>query len=248
MRKAAVAGMFYPDGARQLKELIEICFAKSEKKNVEGLKAVIVPHAGYIYSGGVAAAGYNLLKDKGFTKVIVLGPSHHVPFRGAAFDNNDFWETPFGIVKLFSFPSEKIKNFPQAHLREHSIEVQLPFLQSVMKNFTICPISLGSFNDIFSEIMKQLDDKTILIISSDLSHYMPYDVAKKIDSETISKIMELKHVDYDDACGAEGINILVDIAKKSGWKPVLVDYKNSGDTAGSKEGVVGYACIAFQDG
>jgi AmmeMemoRadiSam system protein B len=153
--------------------------------------------------------------------------------------------TPLGSVKIENFESISIKTVPQAHIKEHSLEVQVPFLQSVLPDFTLCPIALGQFAEISGDIIKAMDDHTLLVISSDLSHYLPYAQALKTDKATVSKILALSDVDHDEACGADGINILLRIAKQLKWKPVLLDYKNSGDTAGTKDQVVGYCSIAF---
>jgi AmmeMemoRadiSam system protein B len=250
-RKPAVAGAFYPGEGDELRQMIGSFLGECKKAKIKGeggeagnVRAIIVPHAGYVYSGIVAAAGYSLLQGKNFERVVLLGPSHFVRFDGAAFDSSQAWQTPLGEVKVGNFPSEKIGSIWQAHAREHSIEVQLPFLQSVLKGFEICPICIGSYDNISDEIIGNLR-KAFLVVSSDLSHYLPYEMAVKKDSETIGKILRLEHVGYDDACGADGISIMIDIARKLRWKPMLLDYRNSGDTAGTKDEVVGYASIAF---
>jgi AmmeMemoRadiSam system protein B len=251
-RPPAVAGMFYLRGPDELKSMIDGFLEKCKKYKLppnSRLKALIVPHAGYVYSAIVAASGYFLLKENRFKRVISLGPSHYVPFRGAAFDSNKFWRTPLGDVMIENFKSRNIVVMPQAHEREHSIEVQLPFLQAILEDFSFCPITLGDSPKIDDDIIAELDggkdEGMLLLISSDLSHYLPYKEAVKVDSATIKEILSLKEVSYDEACGREGINVLIRIAKQLKWKPVLIDYRNSGDTSGDKTGVVGYCCIAF---
>jgi len=246
IREPAVSGMFYPNSKAELSQMIDSLMQKCVKKKLDNVKAMIVPHAGYSYSGIVAASGYSLIKEKPHNMVIIMGPSHRIPFLGGAFDTNEFWITPLGKVKVNNFYAEKIKLLPEAHIHEHSIEVQVPFLQKTLRDFSICPISLGFYaGSITNDILKNISDNTLIIVSSDLSHYLPYADAVKTDNATIKSILSLEHVNADDACGAEGINILVDIAKIKKWKPLLVDYKNSGDTSGAKSEVVGYCCIAF---
>ncbi len=251
-RQPAVAGMFYPAEPDELKKML-VSFLKEQPQSMPKSmpksmlmpKALIVPHAGYVYSGIVAAAGYAMLKDSAYKKAIVLGPSHRLPFEGAAFDSSDSWRTPLGETRIENFRSSTIRKLPQAHAEEHSIEVQLPFLQCVLKAFSLCPISLGQSAIIGDELAGQLNEQTLLVVSSDLSHYLPYKRAVSVDRATISRILAFHEVDYDEACGAEGINILIRVAKKLRWKPCLIDYRNSGDTAGPRGSVVGYCCIAF---
>ncbi|MFH1174305.1 MAG: AmmeMemoRadiSam system protein B [archaeon] len=244
VRKPAVAGTFYPGSEELLRSMIHE-FMQACKKMKFSPKALIVPHAGYVYSGIVAAAGYHLLQGKTYERVILLGPSHRLPFYGAAFDSSQSWETPLGNVPVSNFYAEHIKILPQAHVKEHSIEVQLPFLQYVLKDFSIAPIAMGSSAPIQDDLQNALSDKTLFVVSSDLSHYHDYDTAKSMDGQTIDKIRKLTCVNYEEACGADGINALIALAKKNKWTPALVEYKNSGDTAGDKKQVVGYACIAF---
>jgi MEMO1 family protein len=246
VRKAAVAGTFYPDNDSKLRAMFDQFFERCKKSAVKP-KAIIVPHAGYVYSGIVAAAGYALAKEVHCEKYIILGPSHRLRFNGAAFDNNEYWETPLGNAKVANFYAEHIKVLPQAHVHEHSIEVQVPFIQYLCKDgmCTIAPIALGSAAPIRDDVLQALDDKTLLIVSSDLSHYLDYETATQMDKHTIEKILNLRYIDYEEACGADGINTLINVARKMKWKPVLIDYRTSGDTARDKYHVVGYACIAF---
>ena len=246
-RNPAVADQFYPKDPIELKEMIESLLKRAKKATVKNVRALIVPHAGYVYSGIVAAAGYSTLKGKKLDRAIILGPSHRVRINGGAFDTNEKWKTPLGFLETDSFPSAKIKESEQAHKWEHSIEVQLPFIQMTMGEPIIIPIALGSQLEP-ADLEKAIDKKTILIVSSDLSHYLPYEHAKETDNATIKKILGLNpSVNYEEACGADGINTLIKLALKNKWKPELIDYKNSGDTYGEKHGVVGYACIAFTD-
>jgi len=256
-RQPAVAGAFYPGNAKQLQQalfsFLTNAAPSSSPKGKEALHAIIVPHAGYIYSGLVAAAAYRLVRESGsqFSRAIILGPSHFVPVQGGAFDDHPFWRTPLGVVPVENFSSSRITLDRAAHAREHSLEVQVPFIQAVLPLAAICPIALGVSGEagrqgtLRDDIMSQLDGKTLLVVSSDLSHYHPYADAVAIDHGTIGRILSLEEIDEDEACGAAGIDILIAIARKKNWKPVLLDYKNSGDTAGDKDAVVGYAAVAF---
>ena len=247
MRESKMAGSFYPAEKEVLSKQVQLLLKKAKTKNSPKTRAIIVPHAGYIYSGIVAATGYNLI-DKKFKKIIILGPSHQVPFDGGAYDTNKQWSTPLGKVELFKLKKSDIEEHPIAHEFEHSLEVQVPFLQETLRDFKICPISIGSFpENLADEIINSLDEETFLVVSSDLSHYLPYDVAVEKDNKTIKRILSGEKIHPYDACGAECINVLEEVAKKKNWTPKLIDYKNSGDTAGSPFQVVGYACIAYEE-
>jgi AmmeMemoRadiSam system protein B len=258
IRKPAVAGAFYPDDPNELKSMIEKFLDEAKEIKIKGkLRALIVPHAGYIYSGPVAAYAYKLLQKHAgeFPKIILIGPSHFASFFGAAESGADGWQTPLGIVAVGSIQSKvkdlgMLNTIPQAHGPEHSLEVQLPFLQTVLKDeFTIYPILTGdirgsAFSD---EIIRALDDQTLIIVSSDLSHYLAYDKAVEKDKVTCKAINEhdLNLLEEKgDACGITGIRILMYIAKKQKWKIKQLDYRNSGDTAGPKDQVVGYGAFA----
>lgn len=259
IRKPAVADAFYPGDADKLKEMIETYLSEAKESDIPGsLKALVVPHAGYVYSGPVAAYGYKLLAkhDDKFKKIILIGPSHFAGFFGVAEAGAEKWQTPLGLVSAGSL-KEEIKDIglinviPQAHEAEHNLEVQLPFLQIVMKNdFTIFPLLTGDVRPaaLADEIMKAIDEHTLIIISSDLSHYFPYEKAVELDTVTNNaiKTQDIKTLDSQgDACGKTGILVLMHIAKKKKWLVKLLDYRNSGDTAGPKDQVVGYSAFAF---
>lgn len=276
-REAAVAGLFYPKSANALTEIIDTYLKTAPDLKLTDLRALICPHAGYIYSGPVAAYGYKQLIGKDFKTVIILAPSHYAWFKGASVCMADVYRTPLGEVPISPKAKEIAKRPPfipesparvqrpgwayessrplpefQAdtpHTWEHSDEVQVPFLQRVLKNFEIIPIIVGEVDP--EEAAKALnpfiDDKTLIIASSDLSHYLPYESAKAIDNKCIKTIcsMDLRKIESEEACGRVPIAILMHIAALRDWKPQLLDYRNSGDTAGDKRGVVGYAAIAF---
>lgn len=260
IRKPAVAGAFYPGDPEELGKMIKDFLAAAKDIKIPGkLKALIVPHAGYIYSGPTAAFGYKLLSNYAdqFSKIILIGPSHFAGFFGAAESGASEWQTPLGIVKAGSLKKEvkdigMINLIPEAHASEHCLEVQLPFLQTVLKDFTIYPLLTGDIRPaaLADEIEKALDKETMIIISSDLSHYFPYDKAVKLDSVCNKAIPELDietMKSRGDACGKTGILVLMHLALKKKWKGKLLDYRNSGDTAGQKDQVVGYGAYAFYE-
>ncbi|MCX8179251.1 MAG: AmmeMemoRadiSam system protein B [Candidatus Aenigmarchaeota archaeon] len=249
IRKAAFAGSFYPTEKERLKKMIDNFLKNANTEEIKTAKGFIVPHAGYIYSGQVAAYAYKIIKSLEAKRVILLGPSHFIPFIGSSISTADYWETPLGKVKV-----EKVKtkfiDFPAAHTYEHSIEVQLPFLQTVLKDFTIIPISIG--DDYYKDIAKEIRDimeGAIIIASSDLSHYHDYETAVKIDGKASKAITELdfKNAEKMEACGKIGILALMKIAKDNGWKVKTLFYANSGDVTGEKAQVVGYGCYAFYE-
>jgi AmmeMemoRadiSam system protein B len=248
IRRAVVAGSFYPSNKEQLEKMIDGFLVKAKAEEMDA-KGFVMPHAGYIYSGQVAAYGYKIISRLKPKRVIILGPSHFIPFVGSSISTADYWETPLGKVKVEKVKTEFL-DFPEAHKYEHSIEVQLPFLQRVLKDFQIIPISIG--DDDYRDIAKQLEgllDDAIIIASSDLSHYYDYETAIKIDAlanEAIPKL-DLKKAERIEACGKTGILALMALAKKQGWSGKKLFYANSGDTAGDKSQVVGYGCYAFYE-
>lgn len=250
MRKPAVAGMFYPKNPDELRAQVNEFLQQAEEIKLKGkLKALIVPHAGYIYSGIVAAQAYHLLKKHQFKKVILLGPSHYVAFYGAAIADEDFL-TPLGKVKCGDITgwikAGLVEISLEAHAKEHSLEVQLPFLQETLGEFELYALVLGTVNEakLAKFISEKLDNETLVIVSSDLSHYLPYDKAILKDNQTISNILHGESTNLD-ACGRTPIKVLMHLAELKGWKPQLIDYRNSGDTAGDKDRVVGYASVGY---
>lgn len=255
IRKPTVANQFYPGNPSILRQTILEFLTKAEPPKIPGkIKAIISPHAGYIYSGPIAAYSYKILKNldqKKEWKIVLLGPSHFVPFSGAAAPEHDAWETPLGNVAVKDIRTELensdvIDEIRGANKEEHSLEVQVPFLQTVLKKFTLYPLVLGNLNSgrLAQEIQKFCEkDDVIVIASSDLSHYLPYEEAQKTDFDTSSAICDLdieKMNKIGDACGKGGILTVMHLAKNLGWKCKMLNYRNSGDTAGDKSGVVGY--------
>lgn len=244
IRKPSFAGSFYPEDKDELKNQI-INFLNQAKKADFKPKALIVPHAGYIYSGQTAAYAYKLLNNQ--KKIILLGPCHNAS-HGLLSDTSDYWETPLGKTKLFH-PDIRSELSPKLHKIEHSLEVQLPFLQCTLKEFEICPILIANtdLNFVSKEIESIPND--LIIVSSDLSHYHPLLEAKVQDEHSINYILKKDVVDLEEkgeACGSHAISVLLKIAKRKNWEPVLLNYSTSFNTSKDKESVVGYAAIGFK--
>ncbi len=251
-REALFAGSFYPAGKFQLNALVEgllkqnVPDFKKRKISPKKIRGAIVPHAGYIYSGATAAFTFNSIKKAAPKSICLFGPSHHEAIKGA-FTFKGFWETPIGKTEVVPFPKTPLFSFDQ----EHCLEVQLPFLQKIFgeNHFEFLPIIYGNINaEDFSRALEKVAEHSFLVASSDLSHYMPYEQAKVVDAITLQAILELdfeKLEQKGDACGLTGIIALCLIAKRKNWKPVLLDYQNSGDASGNKKGVVGYTSIIF---
>lgn len=256
-RPAAVADMFYTGNPLQLRSEIQSMLAEASV-TAPVPKAIIVPHAGYIYSGPIAASAYAQLipaKDK-IHRVVLLGPCHRVPLYGIATSSADYFETPLGSIPIDRELSDKllqlpqVQEFDQTHAQEHSLEVQLPFLQQTLNEFTLLPLVVGdtSSNDVHEVLEMVWDgDETLIVISSDLSHYHDYNTAQVMDKETCKAIehLDTSAIHYDQACGRNPVLGLLLSARKHNLKVTTLDLRNSGDTAGSKDQVVGYGAWAF---
>ena len=258
IRPAAIAGTFYPYPRQALeKEVNQLLHEAKTTLSSVSPKAMIVPHAGYIYSGPTAAIAYAQLAAvrQSIRRVVLLGPVHRVPVRGLALPGVDAFETPLGNIQLDHEAIALISNMPQvmvsaaAHAQEHSLEVQLPFLQTVLDDFKLVPLAVGDATP--AEVASVLDQlwgggETLIVISSDLSHFLPYYVAQSVDQETVQSILDLRGpLNHEQACGGTPINGFMMAAGRHHLRPQLLDYRNSGDTAGDKSRVVGYASIAF---
>lgn len=258
IRKPAVAGMFYPASADELADTVQHYLAEAEPQPGPVPKALIVPHAGYIYSGPVAASAYIQLIPAKFTinRVVLLGPSHRVPLHGLAASSATHFATPLGLIPLDTQSITQISRLPQvtindeAHAMEHSLEVHLPFLQQVLDEFSLVPLVVGqSSAEEVHQVIAELwnGPETLVVISSDLSHYHEYSVAKQLDRKTSEAIerLDYQHVNYENACGRDPVNGLLHFAKQIGMKANTIDLRNSGDTAGSHDQVVGYGAYLF---
>jgi AmmeMemoRadiSam system protein B len=235
--------MFYPmDREELLRDIKKLVDSHSPVKDAP--KAMIVPHAGYAYSAMVAAAAYAKLKGPKIKRIILIGPAHHAFIEGSVTSAMG-WLTPLGVVKMRHFKGIPIDE--DAFEEEHSLEVQLPFLQYLQPDAAIEPILVGDQNpEELAKIIGKSASDAVIIVSSDLSHYMSYDQAESTDERSIRSILDMKPDGFIDACGEIGIRALIIIAKKNKWKPTLLMAKNSGDTSGDKGRVVGYASIEFR--
>ena len=243
-----MAGMFYPADPDELRRMIEE-FLSATKPGLHP-KAIIAPHAGYIYSGPVAASVYKRINPAGISRVVLIGPSHRVPLRGLAGSSASFWRTPLGDVPV-ECPVFVPAN-DAAHEQEHSLEVQVPFLQTVLGDFTLIPLVAGDTSaQVVADMLEKLwgGAETLIVISSDLSHYENYKTARAMDRAAADAIlaMDERGLDYDNACGLVPICGLLHLANRNKMRAELVDLRNSGDTAGSRDQVVGYGAFAFYE-
>jgi AmmeMemoRadiSam system protein B len=260
VRHSAVAGTFYPNDRAELERSVAkyLADASVDAPGTPAPKALIVPHAGFVYSGPVAASAYARIAHlRGIvTRVVLLGPSHRVPLRGLAASSADAFETPLGEVRLDRDAIDQILAFPQVHLfdaahaSEHSLEVQLPFLQYLLGDFCLVPLSVGDVEpEQVSEVIEALwgGAETQIVVSSDLSHYYPYETAQARDAATSRAIEALDEhgLDSESACGRSPARGLLLAARRHGLSARTVDLRNSGDTAGGKGEVVGYGSYVF---
>ncbi len=258
VRCAAVADLFYPGDARALLSYVSKAVDEAALQLPDTLtkpKAIIVPHAGYVYSGSVAACAYAALLGADFNRVILLGPAHRLAFYGMALAAVDAFATPLGDVVVDADAFEQVLALPEvqindaAHAQEHALEVQLPFLQTVLDEFAVLPVCVGSVKqDAVAQLIESLwgDERTLFVISSDLSHFHPYDEAVELDQHSVAMVLAGEgSLNHEQACGATGINAWMLVAARHGLSSQLLNYRNSGDTAGDKQRVVGYASIAF---
>jgi MEMO1 family protein len=261
IRSAAVAGMFYPGDPRTLvAELDELLGGVEQPAPRLGFpKALIVPHAGYIYSGPVAARAYEeLAPARGIVKrVVMFGPVHRVPVRGLAIPSDEAFATPLGAIPIDRAALDEVRALPQvvtsdrAHLQEHALEVQLPFLQRQLGDFTLAPFAVGDATvDEVAQVIERLwgGPETLIVISTDLSHYHAYAQARQIDRSTVTRIARLAtDLNHEEACGATPLNGMLDVARRRNLAIRLLAANNSGDTAGGKGQVVGYSSFALHE-
>ena len=275
IRKPAVAGQFYPDDADILKNKISKYIDKASKQEIRGdTKAILVPHAGLDYSGGVAANGYKTLENKKIENVIIICNSHSSFFSDIAIDDSDVWETPLGSVRVNKDLAKKLADSNKeivlnsiVHESDHTLEVQLPFLQTILGDgFKIVPILFGNNgNEGYKKLAKALEESIgendLIIISTDLSHYPEYKQANIVDQETLKMIeagdvkkfeeyikkIEKKGIPKEETlcCGIDAVKTIMELGKIMDWESKILKYANSGDTAGNKESVVGYGAMVF---
>lgn len=275
VREPAVAGLFYPRDQAELTRVIDACLAAARSETGGDLRALVCPHAGYTYSGPIAGSAYRLVAGRDYRTVVVLAPSHYAALNGAAVSNADVFRTPLGDVPISEKARELARLRPfvpegrafvqrpdwsrqasrpvpaieTADTWEHSDEVQVPFLQRTLSNFKLLPVVFGEVDPqaAAQALMKILDDQTLVIASSDLSHYHAFAEARELDQACVRAIcrLDLAAMERQEACGKAPILTLMHVARLKGWEARLLDYRNSGDTSGDKSRVVGYAAIAF---
>jgi AmmeMemoRadiSam system protein B len=263
VRPTAVAGVFYPDAPAVLAHTIDalLADARAARRGVPRghIKALIVPHAGLVYSGAVAASAYALLSANttAVRRVVLLGPAHRVYLREIALPSADAFATPLGEVDVDRDAVSAIASMPtvardrDAHAHEHALEVQLPFLQRILARFTVVPLVVGDVApDAVAAVLDRLwgDDETLLVFSTDLSHHLPYERAHTIDASTVDAMCAGRTLSSEQACGARVLNGVSALRKLRALEPHVLDLRNSGDTAGSRADVVGYLAVAFTEG
>ncbi|MEE2648651.1 MAG: AmmeMemoRadiSam system protein B [Acidobacteriota bacterium] len=269
VRKASVAGTFYPADPARLRDHVETMLAEACSLDDSGAQsspapksvatpvplALIAPHAGYIYSGPIAASAFKILEalSRPIHRVVVIGPSHFVPFSGVALPEAEVFETPLGKIPVDIAAIDRIRNidpivtWDEPHRREHGIEVELPFLQTVLGDFGLVPLVTG--HSTAEQVAKIIDalwcDRTIVVVSSDLSHFHNYDTAVRLDAETADAVVNGRPQDLDErsACGHLAIQGLMIAAERLGRSITLIDLRNSGDTNGPRDEVVGYGAF-----
>ena len=257
VKPPAVAGFFYPGSERELRAAVTDFMREVHPEADQRPHALIAPHAGYQYSGPIAASAYATLAPWAdqIRRVVVLAPSHRVPFRGIATSGADAFRTPLGDIPVDRTAVEAIEGLPGVHrldaafAEEHALEVQLPFLQAVLPDFTLVPLVVGDAEgDQVSAVIEALwADDTLVVVSSDLSHYHDYRSCQQRDRATTAHIeqMQADEIGPHDACGAYPIRGLLKTAQRHGWRVRTLDLRNSGDTSGDKSRVVGYGAYEF---
>ena len=263
-RKAVWAGKFYPSEPDTLGKTIagylQEVSHNSSLPEQSRLKAVVMPHAGYVYSGSIAAHSAKLLENSSFSKVLLLGPDHRVGFQGCSTSREGFYSTPLGKVFIHEDTKKLLENaafniIDQSNRNEHCLEVIVPFLQYTLDEFKLVPVVVGDADpqDIADALIPYMDDTTLVVVSTDFSHYLTYNQAVKKDLQTLDLIVDFQFEQLlfrdNAACGKLPLLILMHMAKQLGWSPRFLKYLNSGDTSGDKSGVVGYASLAwYKDG
>lgn len=258
-RPAAVAGLFYPASPATLRTTVRQLIERAPPRSGRTPKILVVPHAGYVYSGAMAARGFATLVAgaERLRRVVLLGPAHHVAVRGIAASTAQRFATPLGTVEVDRatvdrlLASRHVVLSDDAHAAEHALEVQLPFLQSLLPSFTLVPLVVGDATaEDVAAVLDQVwgDAGTLIVVSSDLSHYLPYQTARTVDGRTLQQVLRLgPPLDHRQACGATALNGVILAAAARGLEPQLIAACNSGDTAGDRDRVVGYAALAFFD-
>lgn len=259
VRPPAVAGQFYPADPRRLRQQVrEYVDHASLPEDLGHVQAVVAPHAGYVYSGATAGYAFKALEQlpaRDWT-VFLLGPAHRVPVNGVALGNYSAFRTPLGDAPIaVGRVAEMLERSglytrsPGAHAREHCLEVEVPFLQTILPDFRLVPMLFGQVNpeDVAEDLVDQIGEDDLIVVSTDLSHFYSYDTAQELDQDFLEAVLagDEHDVTRGEACGRAPVATLMEIADHKGWSPRLLDYRNSGDTAGDKSRVVGYASLAY---
>ncbi len=261
VRHPAVAGQFYPGDPEQVRKMVQRYINEATlPQDLGTVRAVIAPHAGYIYSGPTAGYAFKALTElpeKEWT-VFLLGPAHRVYFQGVALGNYSAFRTPLGSVPVATERIEEMlarsplyTRAPEAHAPEHCLEVEIPFLQVALPRFRLVPMLFGEVDprQVGVELAAHLGEDDLIVVSTDLSHYHPYDRARHLDNALLDALLAGDEIGVlsGEACGRAPVVTLMSVARHKGWKPHLLDYRTSGDTAGDKWQVVGYASVAYTD-
>jgi AmmeMemoRadiSam system protein B len=259
IRRPAVAGQFYPGDSDTLRASIQKHIGAATLPDDLGtVRAVITPHAGYVYSGPTAGYAFKALATLPRKKwtIYLLGPAHRVPFRGVALGRYSAFHTPLGdapvavdVVEDMVARSSHYTHTPTAHGPEHCLEVEVPFLQMTLPDSCLVPMLFGEVDPrkVGADLANHIGEDDLVVVSNDLSHFHPYDQAHQLDRSLLDAVMVDNEVGvlHGEACGRAPIAALMEIARRKGWEPTLLDYRTSGDTAGDKWQVVGYAAIAY---
>ncbi|MGD2143981.1 MAG: AmmeMemoRadiSam system protein B [Anaerolineae bacterium] len=259
VRHPAVAGQFYPaDPDRLQREIQSYIDRASLPEELGTVRAIVAPHAGYVYSGpsaGYAFKALQQLPDKAWT-VFLLGPAHRVPVTGVALGSYSAFRTPLGdaptardrIAEMLR-RSSLYRRGRRAHAPEHCLEVEVPFLQMTLTDFKLLPMLFGRVDpmEVAADLIDHVGQDDLIVVSSDLSHFYPYDTAQRLDQSFLDALLagDQKDVMGGEACGRAPVTTLMEIAKHKAWQPHLLDYRSSGDTAGDRSRVVGYASVAY---
>lgn len=259
VRRPAVAGQFYPaDSSRLRRQIQRFIKQASLPEQLAAVRAVMAPHAGYVYSGPTAGYAFKALQQlpsRSWT-VFLLGPAHRVPVNGVALGNYSAFRTPLGDAPV---AVERVEDMlersslytraPEAHAHEHSLEVEVPFLQTVLPDCRLVPMLFGRVDpdDVVEDLVDRVGEDDLIVVSTDLSHFYPYGTAQQLDQDFLDALMrgDKREVMRGEACGRAPAAVLAEIARRKAWAPRLLDYRNSGDTAGDKSRVVGYAAVAY---
>ncbi len=261
VRRPAVAGQFYPSDSDVIRQMVQEYIDQAKLPDDLGtVRAVITPHAGYVYSGPTAGYAFKALSELASRtwSVFLMGPAHRVYFRGVALGNYSAFRTPLGDVPVaVDRVSEMLERSPlytrspEAHIPEHSLEVEVPFLQMALSDFQLVPMLFGEVEPqrVAKELVEWVGSDDLIVVSNDLSHFYSYDEAHRLDRSVLDAVMagDVTGVLRGEACGRAPVAALMDIAHHKGWTPHLLDYRTSGDTAGDKRQVVGYAAVAYTE-